>query len=494
MIVSTPGVYECYNQSGQPANKSDPLIIDLSTNRRYRFSDTQNKLTVLGCDTVTAMTNKQGTFKSGCITYCSENETVDLAKETTCSGRGWCQASIPKGLQELNIGIGPVVAVSASLINRCALAFVVDNKSFNVSDRTLPRFEDVGKGEELVLDWMVEPDVTCQKAKLNQSSYACGKNSDCEDFGNGPGYRCVCKRGYNGNPYNPKDGCQDMCKGPQRYRPGKRGKGKGRCEPSPLGIGFGVMAVSVFGITVTASVSLRMRSHKNVVKLIGVCLETRIPLLVYEYIPNGTLFEHIHQDKSTILKSWEDRFKIAAEAALALSHMHSNIKPPIIHGNIKSANILLDQNNLDQSYSAKVSDVGTSFWSYPCGVAHGKELFDTKSGESINMIHRFISSMKGNALSDVIDFEGASDDEMKRVEMVAEIAVECLDQRRTNRPAMREVARRLAVIHRASAVEEVEENIEEIWDAEKPYPREISAPGNECEQCMSSCLSCLGMD
>ncbi|XP_030446849.1 wall-associated receptor kinase 2-like [Syzygium oleosum] len=646
MVVSHPEAYQCYDQNGMPllANNSGPLIIDLSTNPRYRFSDTQNKLTVLGCDIIATMAESQGTFGSGCIAYCSENETVDLAKETTCSGRGCCQASIPKGLQKLDIRISFVGAVSASRSNSCALAFVADNKSFNVSGRTLPRFEDVGKGEELVLDWMVEPDVNCQKAEQNKSSYACGKNTSCVDFGNGPGYRCVCKPGYHGNPYDPRDGCIDIdeCKDPKTYPchgkcrntpgsytcdcgPGKRRRGKDRCQVSRLGIAFGAMAVSVFGLTVTASVSLTMRwklrkinfrrnggeileileqqgaqifpeaklveatnnyddsnklrdddfgsvhrgniagddivvvrkpkdahksrikrdfqreleflmkrSHKNVVKLKGICLETRIPLLVYEYIPNGTLFEHIHQDESTILKSWEDRFKIAAEAALALSYMHSSIKPPIVHGNIKSANILLDQNDLDQSYSAKVSDVGTSVLIspkhkyivatqkqdslgyidpeylitrilttesdvYSFGVIlvellTGKELFDTKSGGSINMIHHFISSVKGNELSDVIDFKGASDDEMERVEKVAKIAVECLDQRRTNRPAMREVAWRLAVIHRGSAAEEVEENIEEIWDAEKPYPRETSAPGDECEQCMSSCLSCLGMD
>ncbi|KAI6668446.1 hypothetical protein NL676_013529 [Syzygium grande] len=217
MVVSLPKAYQCYDQNGRSANNSGPLTIDLSTNPRYRFSDTQNKLTVLGCDTAAALYDGQGMFRSSCITFCSENETINSAK--------------------------------ASRSNSCALAFVADSKSFNVSDRTLPRFEDVGKGEELVLDWMVEADVTCQEAKLNQSSYACGKNSDCVDFGNGPGYRCVCKPGYNGNPYNPRDGCQDIdecnernnyhcswkCKNtPGSYtclcRFGMQGNGKGGCR------------------------------------------------------------------------------------------------------------------------------------------------------------------------------------------------------------------------------------------------------------------------
>ncbi|KAK3432164.1 hypothetical protein EUGRSUZ_E03946 [Eucalyptus grandis] len=96
-------------------------------------------------------------------------------------------------------------------------------------------------------------------------------------------------------------------------------------------------------------------NHKNVVKLHGICLETRIPLLVYEYISNGTLSQHIHRNTSTILRSWKNRLRIATEAALALEYMHSCAEPPIIRGDIKSVNILLDQN-----YSVKVSDFGTS--------------------------------------------------------------------------------------------------------------------------------------
>ncbi|XP_039166585.1 putative wall-associated receptor kinase-like 16 [Eucalyptus grandis] len=97
-------------------------------------------------------------------------------------------------------------------------------------------------------------------------------------------------------------------------------------------------------------------NHKNMVKLYGICLETRIHLLVYEYILNDThlnsLFKHIHPEESTFLRSWKNWLKIATEATLALKEMHSS---EIIHGNIKSMNILIDQN-----YSVKISDFGTS--------------------------------------------------------------------------------------------------------------------------------------
>ncbi|CAL5401896.1 unnamed protein product [Camellia sinensis] len=94
--------------------------------------------------------------------------------------------------------------------------------------------------------------------------------------------------------------------------------------------------------------------HKNVVSLVGFCFEQDEQMLVYEYIANGTLKESL-SGKSGLRLDWMRRLRIALGAARGLQYLHELANPPIIHRDIKSNNILLDE-----YLNAKVSDFGLS--------------------------------------------------------------------------------------------------------------------------------------
>uniref|UniRef100_A0A0E0HTV5 Protein kinase domain-containing protein n=1 Tax=Oryza nivara TaxID=4536 RepID=A0A0E0HTV5_ORYNI len=105
-------------------------------------------------------------------------------------------------------------------------------------------------------------------------------------------------------------------------------------------------------LEVVSSIS-RLR-HPNIVPLAGYCVEHGQRLLVYEHIGNGTLHDILHffDDTSKIL-TWNHRMRIALGTARALEYLHEVCLPPVVHRNLKSANILLDK-----EYSPHLSDCG----------------------------------------------------------------------------------------------------------------------------------------
>lgn len=92
--------------------------------------------------------------------------------------------------------------------------------------------------------------------------------------------------------------------------------------------------------------------HRHLVSLVGYCISSDQRLLVYDFVPNNTLHFHLHGHGRPVLE-WSARIKIAAGAARGIAYLHEDCHPRIIHRDIKSSNILLDNN-----FEAKVADFG----------------------------------------------------------------------------------------------------------------------------------------
>ncbi|KAK3033711.1 hypothetical protein RJ639_034486 [Escallonia herrerae] len=91
--------------------------------------------------------------------------------------------------------------------------------------------------------------------------------------------------------------------------------------------------------------------HSSVVNLLGYCAEMGERLLVYEFMPHGTLHDHLHGGLSPL--NWTLRLKVAMQAAKGLEYLHHEVEPPVFHRDVKSSNILLDAD-----WGARIADFG----------------------------------------------------------------------------------------------------------------------------------------
>ncbi|KAJ0485198.1 putative protein kinase RLK-Pelle-WAK family [Helianthus annuus] len=251
-------------------------------------------------------------------------------------------------------------------------------------------------------------------------------------------------------------------------------------------------------------VILSQVNHRNVVKLLGCCLETEVPLLVSEFIPNGTLYHRLHNRNDEFPLSFNMRLQIATEVAGALAYLHSSTSIPIYHRDIKTTNILLDD-----KYRAKVSDFGTSrlvsieqthltttvkgtfgyldpeysqssqFTEKSDVYSFGVVLVElltgerpislTRFGENITLIAHFTSAMEERRVMSIFDALVIKESTVDELMIVANLAMRCLNLNGKYRPTMKEVAIELETIRTSHVPSTIQ-----MYTSSMVYREEIS--------------------
>ncbi|XP_027330929.1 wall-associated receptor kinase 2-like [Abrus precatorius] len=563
----------------------------------FTISSKENKFISVGCDTIGSLNSYRNgvEYSTGCLTKCGRFP-YDVVNNGTCSGIGCCQVDIPLGMNNITLQTNSFNSLN---ITDCSYSFIAKQGFYEFSIDHLEKLPF--NVLPIVIDWTVGNE-RCEAFRNGSLKSACMNNSYCDDVGTTYGYRCICRTGYDGNPYHP-NGCQDIneckinnhtCISEDHCRntdgsfecfcpDGQVGNGKsdGGCRPIQgksnqtkyaVGASAGFLALLLiswiyiiyqkrnlikqrekffrqnggfilqrrlstmttnqdpsqtaqiftaeelkkatnnydegliigqggFGTVfkgilannnvvaikkskvvdqsqveqfINEVIILSQINHRNVVKLLGCCLDIEVPLLVYEFVNNGNLYDNLQNENKAGNMPWETRLRIAIEVAGALSYLHSDASTTIIHRDVKSANILLDD-----TYTSKVSDFGASKL-VPLDQAElatmvqgtfgyldpeymqtsnlteksdvysfGVVLVELLTGQKAHSFQRpeeqqslaihFLSSLKDNRLFQIVELNLLSEKTMKEIMEVAIVASKCLKLRGEERPSMKEV-------------------------------------------------------
>uniref|UniRef100_A0A0E0GZQ5 Protein kinase domain-containing protein n=1 Tax=Oryza nivara TaxID=4536 RepID=A0A0E0GZQ5_ORYNI len=402
--------YACYNNS---TRQIDSNVWELNlTGTGYRISDSANKFTVIGCRTLAYIADQDyvGKYMSGCVSVCRRGELIGVTNNT-CSGKGCCQTAIPEGLDYYQVWFEESMNTSG-IYNQtpCNYAVLMEasNFSFSTTYLTSPfEFNNTYGGKApVVLDWTIQTANTCKEAEIlmNVNMERVTLAMEIATINLAVSIVCVMlvvvemrqfKEDAGKTSYHRKQGWQltdeffqqhggqilleimkaDGNDGFTLYKRGEIETATNNFSKAHV-IGEGgqgtVYKAVIDGVAVAIKkckeidesrkmefvqelVILCRVSHPNIVKLLGCCLQFEAPMLVYEFVQNKTLQELLDLQRSRRFHvTLGTRLRIAAESADALSHLHS-LPHPILHGDVKTANILLANGLV-----AKVSDFGCS--------------------------------------------------------------------------------------------------------------------------------------
>ncbi|XP_047974141.1 MDIS1-interacting receptor like kinase 2-like [Salvia hispanica] len=219
--------------------------------------------------------------------------------------------------------------------------------------------------------------------------------------------------------------------------------------------------------------------HRYIVKLFGFCLHQRSMFLIYNYMERGSLFSVLKYDDEAVELTWKKRVNVVKGIANALSYMHHDCSPPILHRDVSSSNILLDSEFegclsdfgtarlLDPDSSNQTVLVGTRGYIapelaftmvvtekcdvYSFGVLALEVMFGDHPGDfvsSMMMMKRSTQFAQNMMVQQLIDKRLPSPDEDVRVSRevagVVKTALKCISSDPKSRPSMKEVAQELA--------------------------------------------------
>ncbi|XP_050225714.1 serine/threonine-protein kinase ZRK1-like [Mercurialis annua] len=224
------------------------------------------------------------------------------------------------------------------------------------------------------------------------------------------------------------------------------------------------------------AVGYKMKAHKNVLKLIGCCLETEFPILVYEFVGTKALSE--------VTLSWKCRLKVAADIADAIAYLHTALSRPVILRDMRPSAIMLGEGSevklMDFSLAISIPDGESHILTDICGKTgygspeyissgyatekldvflFGVLLVQLLAGEErpkfmignlgyelTDHLKQFIEKHK---LIEIVDCRIVNDIEQQELVAFGEVAVSCMCNEAEDRPIMSDVAKELERIYQS---------------------------------------------